>query len=113
MIGDMAVSERALQRAVADIVGAGPMTLEAIEAELRARDLPGGHALRALLQRDARFAPVGEGFVYVPTLFEGTTWTVWVDADEASDDFLPLGPELNPLSWWFVIADEVALVDET
>src|SRR5690349_23027173 len=109
---DMAVSERALQRAVVDIVGAGPVTREVIETELRARGLRAGEGLRMLLQSDARFAATEHGYVHVPTLFEGTTWTVWVGADEASDDFIRLGPELDPLSWWFVVADGMPLVDE-
>jgi len=63
----VAVSDRALRQAVAEIVGAGPLTRAAIEAELRARGLPVGQRLDAVLRDDATLAEVKDGFVHVPT----------------------------------------------
>src|SRR4051812_27869248 len=107
----MAVSEGELRRAVADIVGTGAVSREAIEAEVRARDLPTGHRLNRVFQDDATLAEVEAGYVHVPSLLEGTSWTVWVDADDAKDDFVRVTPYLSPMAWWLVVADDVPLVD--
>jgi len=109
----VAVSDRALRQAVAEIVGAGPLTRAAIEAELGARGLPVGQRLDAVLRDDATLAQVKDGFVHVPTLFDGTAWTVWVDGEDAQEGFIYLEPGLGPLAWWLVAADDVPLVDET
>jgi hypothetical protein len=63
-----------------------------------------------LLQRDMSFALLADGVVYVPALVEGTTWTAFVDADDAAQGFLRTHPQLSPLGWW-LIADDVELVD--
>ena len=39
--------------------------------------------LDELLQRDTTFAVVRDGIVHVPSLVEGTTWTVFVEPDDA------------------------------
>ena len=49
--------------------------------------------------------------MHVPSLLEGTRWTVWADAGDAEDDFVRLKSHLAPLVWWLVVADEVPLVD--
>jgi hypothetical protein len=107
----MAVSDRVLSRTIADIVGTGAVSRETIEAELRARDLPTGERLDQVLQQDATFAEVECGLVHVPSLVEGTSWSAWVDADDATDDFIRVAPHLSPIAWWLVVA-EVPLVDE-
>ena len=61
---------------------------------------------------DTTFAEVDEGVFHVPTTMEGTSWTVWVDGDEAQHGFVRTHPYLSPLGWWLIGAD-VELVDES
>jgi hypothetical protein len=55
-----------------------------------------------VLQRATSFGHVGERFVFVPALVDGTSWTVWVDADDAAQGFVRVHPSLTPLGWWLI-----------
>ncbi len=46
-----------------------------------------------LLQRDMSFALLAAGVVFVPALVDGTTWTAFVDADDAAQGFLRTHPQ--------------------
>ena len=64
----------------------------------------------SLLQLDTSFGEVADDIVFIPALLEGTTWTVFVDGDDAANGFLRILPQLSPLSWW-LISDRVVLID--
>ena len=70
------------------------------------------HRMDRELQFDPRFAEVADGVVFVPALVEGTTWTAWVDADDAEEGFVRTHPQLSPLGWWLVEGD-VELIDQS
>jgi hypothetical protein len=105
-------TKNALRDTVIATLGEDVLTM----AELRSRlgapwDRPVGRDdLDRLLQRDASFTEVSDGFVFVPTLVEGTAWTVRVDADDGADGFVRMQPDLSALGWW-LIEDDVDLVD--
>jgi hypothetical protein len=91
------------------------MARDALIEELLARgvDLGGDHRrLDRLLQMDTTFAEVGGGLFHLPSLLEGTSWTVWIDDDDARQGFVRMHPYLSPLGWW-LIGDDVELVDES
>jgi hypothetical protein len=119
MIGIVSRRDEALRRTVADVVGAEAMSRDAIVKELvhRGSELGGDSAvgvaerLRRLLQTDTSFAEVLNGVIHVPSVLDGTSWTVWVDAEEASDGLVRMHPYLTPMSWW-LIRDDVQLVDD-
>ncbi len=103
----------ALRRAVADLVATRPMTRDELVAELLGRDTSvDRHRLDRLLQDDTAFSEVEAGVVDVASLLEGTTWSVWVDADDARDGFVRTRPHLEAMTWW-LIGDDVGLVDPT
>jgi hypothetical protein len=113
MIWSVPVAPDVLRRAVAEVVSARPMTRDAVVAELVARDVGLGgdrNRLDRLLQMDTTFAEVGDGVIHVPSLLEGTSWTAWVDADDAREGFVRMHPYLSPIGWWLV-SGEVRLLD--
>src|SRR5216683_1391294 len=58
-------------------------------------------------------AEVEDGLVHVPSLLEGTSWTAWVDAEDAEDGFVRVAHHLSPMAWWLVVAEELPLLDES
>jgi hypothetical protein len=100
------------------LLGVAAMEKDAIARAIVERD-PAADSMAAVrhridreLQVDPRFSEVADGVVFVPALVEGTTWTVWVDADDAKDGFVRTHPQLSPLAWWLV-EEEVDLVDQS
>ena len=119
MIGLVSRRDELLRRTVIDILGGRALGRDAIADELLERgsepgsDSPDGmdERLRRLLQMDTSFAEVVDGVIHVPSVLEGTSWTVWVDAGDAADGLVRTHPYLSPMSWWLV-GDDVELVDE-
>ncbi len=109
----MAASEADLRRAVADFVGCRAASRQDIAAALETQGLPTDQRLERALVSDASFAELEGGFVHVPGLLEGSSWTVWIDADDARAGFVRTSPHLTAMSWWLVVADGVPLVDGT
>lgn len=72
----------------------------------------GRDELDRLLQLDSTFTEVQGGVAHLPAVVEGTTWTVWVDADDGANGFVRMHPGLDALGWWLVATD-VDLVDDT
>jgi hypothetical protein len=66
--------------------------------------------LDRLLQSDTAFTELTDGIAFVPALLEGSSWTVWIDPDDAADGFVRMHPALSALGWW-LINDDVELVD--
>ncbi len=58
--------------------------------------------LARLLQLDTSIVPTSAGLVHIPTLVDGTRWTVRVDSDDLEQGFLRIKPDLAVLSWWLV-----------
>ena len=111
----MTVSDETLRQTVAELLSTRVVSREALVDELVAREVDLGRddrRLARLLQMDTTFAEVGDGVFHVPSLLEGTSWTVWVDGDDARDGFVRMHPYLSPLGWW-LIGDEVELVDQS
>jgi hypothetical protein len=103
----------ALLRAVLEVVAGRPMTREALVEELRGRrGSVDRDRVDRLLQDDTAFAEVEAGVVHVPSLLEGTAWTVWVDAADARQGFVRTRPHLEVMTWWLIDGD-VELLDET
>jgi hypothetical protein len=103
-----------LRESVIATLGGDAMTLAALRARLGPPwDRPAGgdgDDLDRLLQRDTAFTMLTDGIVFVPTLLEGTAWTVRIDPDDGAEGFVRMNPELSALGWW-LIGDDVALVD--
>lgn len=102
-----------LRAAVVAALGTGVLTRDALRATL-GEPWTGAHAgrdeLDRLIQLDTTFTQVAGGIAHVPSVLEGSTWTVWVDPAEAAEDFVRTKPWLSPLTWWLVDAD-VELID--
>lgn len=63
------------------------------------------------LELDPRFVQIAdERWSHVPTLIDGTTWSVAVDAATASSELVPCTPDLELLSWW-AIEEPITLAD--
>ena len=101
-----------LRARVVAVLGVGAMPETELRAALGQEWAPSEHrdGLDRVLAMDTEFGEVSAGFVHVPTVCEGTTWTVWVDADDAAAGFVRVHPSLSPLAWWLV-GDGVELVD--
>jgi hypothetical protein len=110
----VAIRRTALADRAVLALGSDALTWEELAARLA---IDGGPACTAdEVHRDLRDDPcideVGDRVVHVPKLFEGTTWTVWVDADEAGEGFLRTTRQLDPMAWWLT-GDDVRVVDAT
>ncbi len=111
----MPVNDETLRRTVAELLSTRVVSRDALVDELVARKVDLGHddrRLARLLQMDTTFAEVGDGVFHVPSLLEGTSWTVRVDGDDAREGFVRMHPYLSPLGWW-LISDEVELLDQS
>ena len=111
----MPVNDETLRRTVAELLSTRVVSRDALVNELVARKVDLGHddrRLARLLQMDTTFAELGDGVFHVPSLLEGTSWTVWVDGDDAREGFVRMHPHLSPLGWW-LIGDEVELLDQS
>ncbi len=93
-----------LKSAVIDVLGTAVLDPEALQRSLAERGrLPADpDALRDVILSHPTFVTVADGLFHLPALLEGTTWTVWVDPDDADDDIVRVEPHLSPLAWWFV-----------
>lgn len=60
------------------------------------------HDVAKLLQFDTDFGQVCGEVVHTPSLLQGTTWTVFIDATDAAEGFVRTERHLEPLSWWLV-----------
>ena len=107
-----------LREAMIAVLDAAAMDKDSIARAIADRDATAGspesvrHRMDRELQFDPRFAEVADGVVFVPALLEGTTWTAWVDADDAKEGFVRTHPQLSPLGWWLVEGG-VDLVDQS
>ncbi len=111
----MAVRDDVLRRTAAEVLSTGPLAREQLVDALLSRDVdlgPDRRRVSRLLQTDTTFGEVDDGVIHLPSLLEGTTWTVWVDADDAAEGLVRMHPYLSPMGWW-LIGDEVELVSET
>ena len=105
--------QRELRQAILGVVGADPMPVDDILAALCDRgERVSRDQLDRLLGDDTAFTYVEDGVVQVPRLLEGTTWTAWIDAEQARDGFVRVHPHLEAMGWW-LIGDDVDLVSET
>ncbi|MDY7103705.1 MAG: SEC-C metal-binding domain-containing protein [Actinomycetota bacterium] len=105
-------SEHDLVRAAVELAGTGVVPREAIVDHLAGlADGLGEEAVAELLDRSS-FAELPHGYVHVPSLADGTTWTVRVDAEDAAEGFLLLDEDLAPLIAWFAELDTIPLLDE-
>ena len=118
MIADVSRDDQELRQAVAGVLGTEARSRDSIVDELAQAGIElgvgpatGRKQLGRLLQDDTTFAEVSAGLFHVPTLLEGTAWTVSVDAGDARHGFVRTEPYLCPLSWWLV-GDDVSLVDD-
>jgi hypothetical protein len=98
-----------------DLLGAGALSRDAlVDALMDKGESASRSSLRdrvdELLQFDTSFSEVIDGVIYLPSVVDGSTWTVRVDADDAKHGFVRTHPDLSPLGWW-LIADGVRLVD--
>ena len=119
MSNDQAMrGDQDLREAMIGVLDAAAMDKETIARAIVDRDPTAAspesvrHRMDRELQFDPRFAEVADGVVFVPALLEGTTWTAWVDADDAKEGFVRTHPQLSPLGWWLVEGD-VDLVDQS
>ncbi len=94
----VSVMERA---AIVDALVAGAKVLGSVDAIDR--------SLVHLLQLDTRFTEVAAGVAHLPSLLEGTRWTVWIDADDAAEGYVRSAPNLEPLIWWLIGGDVLAV----
>jgi hypothetical protein len=100
-----------LRQAVVDVLGVGAKPRDAIAEELDVRHVEWDRSrFDRLMQRDTSFAEVTDGMIHVPSVLDGTSWTVHVDADDAAGGFVRTHPHLSPLTWW-LLEDDVPLVD--
>ena len=103
-----------LRDAVVAALGTGPLTVPELRIALGepwTTEPPDRDELDRLLQFDTTFTEVAAGVAHVPSVLKGTTWTVWVDPDDAADEFVRTQPWLSPLVWW-LIGDDVALIGD-
>lgn len=110
-------ADRELRRAIADVIGTDALPREVVVhrlvqggVDLGAESDRAQHRLDRLLQDDPSFSEVSAGLIHVPSMLEGTSWTVHVDPDDAAKGFVRTHPHLTPLGWW-LIGGDVALVD--
>jgi hypothetical protein len=103
--------DQELREAVVDVLGNEARSRHSILDELTRRGVEGAARLDRLLQFDTTFAHVSAGVIHLPSVLEGTSWTVAVDADDAREGFVRMHPHLDPLGWW-LIGDDVDLVDD-
>ena len=92
-----------LRQRIIDALGADALTVE----ELAARTDEPLAQVHKLLQLSPSFTGIGDRFAYLPALFDGTTWVVPIDADDATSDLVPGGfvrtePHLGILGWWLI-----------
>lgn len=105
-----------LRAAIVEVLGAEVLDRAAIADAIIERGLVSRpeaslrHEVDRVLQFDPCFSEVVDGIVFVPALVAGTTWTVWVDPEDAAEDFVRMHPQLAPLGWWLISAG-VNLVD--
>jgi SEC-C motif len=118
MIADVSREDQELRQAVVGVLGTEARSRDTIVDELAQRGIElgagpatGRKQLDRLLQFDTTFSEVAAGVIHVPSVLEGTSWTVSVDAGDARDGFVRTQPFLTPLSWWLV-GDDVSLVDD-
>lgn len=107
-------SDEQLRRAIADLLGTTTQPRDAIVEALRQGSVDVDatrERVDRLLQFDTSFAEVADGVLHVPSVLDGTSWKVWVDADDARDGFVRTHPHLTPLGWW-LIGDDVPLLDD-
>ncbi|MDY7105916.1 MAG: SEC-C domain-containing protein [Actinomycetota bacterium] len=111
-----------LLETVADVLGTSAMTLAAVVDALRSRAGAEAGAGRAVptearvaeaLRPAWSFVEVSGGVAHLPSLLDGTTWTVAVDAADAADGVVRLHPDLAALGWWFGDVEVLDLLDET
>src|SRR5215207_922881 len=108
----MAGSRDALPRAVVDALGTRALPTYEILRELRARSADvDRERVERMLADDTSFTEVEAGVAHVPTVLEGTAWTVWVDADDARQGFVRTHPHLDAMAWW-LLEDRPALVTD-
>jgi hypothetical protein len=100
-----------LREAVVDVLGNEAWSRDSIRNELTRRGVAGAELLDRLLQLDTTFATVSAGVIHLPSVLEGTSWTVPVDRDDARQGVVRMHPHLDPLGWW-LIGDDVDLVDD-
>ena len=100
-----------MREAVVDVLGNGMRSRDSILDALTRRGVEGATQLDRLIQFDTTLAQVSAGVLHLPSFLEGTSWTAWVDADDAGDGFVRMHPHLDPLGWWLIGAD-VDLVDD-
>ncbi len=119
MSNDQAMrGDQDLREAMIAVLDAAAMDKDTIARAIAERDPTAGspesvrHRMDRELRFDSRFAEVVDGVVFVPALVEGTTWTAWVDADDAEEGFVRTHPQLSPLGWWLVEGG-VDLVDQS
>lgn len=109
-------TDDALRSAIIDVLGTSASTPTEIARQLVDGGVVPGPAAsaerraRGLFQRDTSFAEVSGGVMYVPAVMDGTVWTVWVDPDDAAEDFVRMLPQLSPLIWW-MIEEDLDLLD--
>src|SRR5689334_4028799 len=105
----MAVRDDVLRRTAAEVLSTGPLAREELVDALLSRDVdlgPDRRRVDRLLQTDTTFGEVYDGVIHLPSLLEGTSWTVWVEADDAGHGLVRMHPYLSPMGWW-LIGDEV------
>src|SRR5829696_6080677 len=96
-------SRDALRRAVIDVLGTRALSTLELVRELRARSVDADRErVERMLADDTSFTEVEAGVAHVPTVLEGTAWTVWVDADDARQGFVRTRPHLDAMAWWLL-----------
>ena len=103
-----------IQIALAQQLGAGVLSEEEAAAGLVDKGVDLGNdridRLQRAIQFDGSFTVVTRGLAWVPAFLDGTRWSVFVDADDAAEDFVRTSPNLGPLIWW-LMSGEVRIID--
>ena len=103
-----------IQIELAHLLGSGVLSEEEAAAGLADNGIDLGSdpidRLNGAIQFDGSFTVVPGGIAWIPAFLDGTRWSVFVDADDAAEDFVRTTPALEPLIWW-MISGEVRIID--
>jgi hypothetical protein len=105
-----------LRAAMIRALGSSAMTSDELFTALHADDRLASETLLRqrflrILQTDTAFAQPGGKVCFLPALAEGISWTVRVDAEDASNGYVRMHPALSPIGWWLV-GDGADLIDD-
>jgi len=108
----MSLTDEAVGAALAKVIGGGVVPREDLRGLLAAAGTRiSFDEIDEHLQFNTAFAELEDGVVYLPGLTEGVGFGLWVDPATATENYLPMHPAVEAISWW-LIQSPVDLFDE-